>query len=187
MKLCFDVGVLRGKGTMLFLKSNIKTTQPNQFLIKYMILNLTMYKICFCADSNVVYVFFERPSYNNIIWKIFLPLQFKNITCTLKYLMIFISYLTPITDMASSFKFWYAKPSPSLDWEMWFAVLNLINVVLNFWGNRLRYFQTQIQFWKYCILPLDDSLISLCHFCIYWSKRSCSTDVFNHLLNINNV
>ena len=137
MKLCFDVGVLRGKGTMLFLKSNIKTTQPNQFLIKYMILNLTMYKIWFCADSNVVYVFFERPSYNNIIWKIFLPLQFKNITCTLKNLMIFISYLTPITDMASSFKFWYAKPSPSLDWEMWFAVLNLINVVLNFWCNRL--------------------------------------------------
>ena len=37
---------------------------------------------------------------------IFFPLLFKN------------SYLTPITDMASSFKFWDATPSPSLDWEI---------------------------------------------------------------------
>ena len=36
------------------------------------------------------------------------------------------------------------------------------------------------------IWPLDDSLMSLCHFHIrvYWSLRRCSTDVFNHLLFI---
>ena len=48
--------------------------------------------------------------------KIFLPLQFKNIT--LKNIMIFIGNLIPIADMASSFKLWDATPSPSFDWEM---------------------------------------------------------------------
>ena len=46
----------------------------------------------------------------------FSSLQFKKIP--LKNIMIFISYLTPIADMASSFKFWDATPSPSFDWEM---------------------------------------------------------------------
>ena len=118
--------------------------------------------------------------------KIFLPLQFKNITCTLKNLMIFISYLTPIADIASSFKFYDATPSPSLNWEVVIcSSINLMNVVLNFWGNRLRYFSDPNSVLIiYYVRPLDDSLISFCHFCIYWSLRRCSTDVFNHLLFI---
>ena len=39
--------------------------------------------------------------------------QFKKIA--LKNIMIFISYLTPIADMASSFKFWDATPFPNVD------------------------------------------------------------------------
>ena len=32
--------------------------------------------------------------------------------------MIFINYLTPNADMASSFKFWDVTPSPSFDGEI---------------------------------------------------------------------
>ena len=86
-----------------------------------------------CFDINIIvsscHSFGKVWSMIIFFRKIILPLHFKNIT--LKNTMIFIGYLTPIIEMARSLMFWDATPYLHfLIGRWWFAVLNLINVLL---------------------------------------------------------
>ena len=148
--------------------------QFNLFLSNHCMVHEVLYTIC--TNIYNIHGTRELKILSTIIFfrKIFLPLQFKNIT--LKNIMIFIAYLTPIADMASTF--FQATPSPSFDWEMVICGSKFNKYCSKFLGNRLRYFSGPNSVLKILyIWPLDDSLMSLCHFCIYWSLRRCSTEV----------
>ena len=82
--------------------------------IQFISLKPVLYTIC----TNIYNIHGTRELQHRL-WKFDLqcfPQQFKNILR--KNITIFIIYLTPFAEMASSFKFWDATPPPDFDWEM---------------------------------------------------------------------